>query len=229
MRNFGLTNNQLKWIAMVTMTVDHIGMIFFPSNMVWRMIGRLAFPIYAFMIGEGCRHTGSLRRYLLSLAIPGMVCQAAMILATGTMQQNILLTFSVSVGLVILLKQAMQRKSTWAWAGFAAATAAVLFLTHGVQPLFPQVDFRLEYDFAGVMLPVLVYLLPNIAWRLAGAAVCLCAMSSYMWQGQWLSLLALPLLALYNGQRGRWNMKWIFYLYYPVHLSLLWGAYYLFA
>jgi len=64
MRKIGLTNNQLKVIAMVTMTVDHVGFLLFPRLLLLRCIGRLAFPIYAYMVAEGCSHTKSLPKYL---------------------------------------------------------------------------------------------------------------------------------------------------------------------
>ena len=55
----GLTNNQLKLIALVTMTLDHIGVVLFPQAQWLRIVGRLAFPIFAYMIAEGCRHTAN--------------------------------------------------------------------------------------------------------------------------------------------------------------------------
>ena len=57
----GLTGNQLKLIALVTMTIDHIGMQLFPRVRLLRIIGRLAFPIFAYMIAEGCRYTRNRR------------------------------------------------------------------------------------------------------------------------------------------------------------------------
>ena len=61
---FGLTNNQLKIIAMVSMALDHIGLLFFPDVMLFRALGRIAFPIFAYMIAEGCRYTKNRAKYL---------------------------------------------------------------------------------------------------------------------------------------------------------------------
>ena len=60
-----LTSNQLKLLAMVTMTLDHIGVHLFPQCLFLRIIGRLAMPIYAYMIAEGCAHTRNRKQYLL--------------------------------------------------------------------------------------------------------------------------------------------------------------------
>ena len=72
----GLTGNQLKIIAMIAMTCDHVGMQIFPRLLWLRMIGRLAMPIYAFLIAEGCRHTRDRKKYLLRLLGMGALCQA---------------------------------------------------------------------------------------------------------------------------------------------------------
>ena len=53
----GLTNNQLKIIAMITMLIDHIGIVLFPQIKIFRIIGRFAFPIFAYMLAEGCTNT----------------------------------------------------------------------------------------------------------------------------------------------------------------------------
>ena len=53
----GLTGNQLKLIALITMTIDHIGFMLLPQVKILRAIGRIAFPIFAYMIAEGCQYT----------------------------------------------------------------------------------------------------------------------------------------------------------------------------
>ena len=57
----------LKMLALITMTCDHVGLQLFPDILIFRIIGRLAMPIYAFMIAEGCRHTRNRKKYLLLL------------------------------------------------------------------------------------------------------------------------------------------------------------------
>ena len=69
-----LTSNELKLFALVVMTVDHIGALLLPQYSVLRIIGRLAFPIFAYMIAEGCAHTSSRLRYFLTiLCLTGML------------------------------------------------------------------------------------------------------------------------------------------------------------
>ena len=61
----GLSGNALKIIAAVAMLIDHVGIMFFPTVAIYRIIGRLSFPIFAFMIVEGYFHTKNLKKYVL--------------------------------------------------------------------------------------------------------------------------------------------------------------------
>ena len=101
--SWGLTGNQLKLIALITMTIDHMGMMLFPRVKILRAIGRIAFPIFAYMIAEGCRHTRNRRKYLLSMVSLAAVCQVVYFFAMGSLSMSVLVTFSLSIGLIYLL------------------------------------------------------------------------------------------------------------------------------
>lgn len=221
MRKIGLTGNQLKLIALVTMTVDHMGMTLFPLNPWFRIIGRLAFPIFAYMIGEGCRYTRSMPKYLRLLALVAAVCQGVYWVAMGSLYQCILVTFSLSVCLIALAQKAIKTRGFGWYLALTAGIAGVFFFTEVLPGLLPGTDFCVDYGFWGVMLPVLVYCARDQRLRLTATAVCLAFLgSAYGWI-QWFALGALPLLSLYNGQRGKWKMKYFFYIYYPAHLVVL--------
>lgn len=225
----GLNNNQLKLIAMIAMTADHVGLIFFPQSVLLRLVGRLAFPIYAFMIGEGCRHTRSMGKYFGSVAVMAFACQAVFWFAQGSLYQSILVTFSLSIALCMLAKLAKERGGVLSWAAFGVGVVATLFLTNVLPVLLPGTDYAVDYGFWGVLLPVGVYLAKDKKTSLVYTTAFLVLLALELWQGQWLALAAVLLLALYNGQRGKLNMKWLFYFYYPAHLALLWGIFYLFS
>lgn len=221
----GLNNNQLKLIAMITMTVDHVGMLFFPQSALLRIIGRLAFPVYAYMIAEGCSYTRSMGKYLGSVGAMALLCQVVAWFVTGSLRQSILVTFTLSIFLCWLAKLAVCRKKAWTWAAFAAGLMAALFITEVLPELLPGTDISVDYGFLGVILPVGVYLAKNRKGKLLFTALDLCLLALNSWEGQWFALLALPLLGLYNGRRGKLPMKWLFYFYYPAHLAVLWGIF----
>lgn len=219
----GLSNNQLKLIALVTMTVDHVGMILNPWVTWQRIVGRLAFPIFAYMIAEGCRYTKSMGRYLGTMALLALGCQIVDYLEQGSLYQSILVTFSLSIGLIWLLQMA-EKKRSFLWIALGALGFAWSYWFCQVLPgLLPDTDFHVDYGFIGVLVPVAVYLGRSKLQKLLFLVLALCALSYGLGNMQWYCLLAVPLLALYNGRRGKWNMKWLFYIYYPAHLAVIYG------
>lgn len=223
----GLSSNQLKLIAMIAMTADHVGLMFFPESALLRLIGRLAFPIYAYMIGEGCRHTRSMPKYFGGVAAMAFVCQMVYWFTQGSLYQSILVTFSLSIALCMLAKLATERGGLLSWVMLSAGVVIVLFVTQALPALLPGTDYAIDYGFWGVLLPVGVYLARDRKTSLAYTAAFLALLALELWEGQWFALAAIPILALYNGRRGKLNIKWLFYFYYPAHLVLLWGISYL--
>ena len=212
----GLTGNQLKILAMVTMTLDHVGLSLLPQYPVLRLLGRLAMPIYAFLIAQGCRHTRSRGRYLLRLFGLGAACQAVYYIAMDSLYMGILITFSLSVVLIWTLERAKEMKKTGPILTAVAAVLGAVFLCCVLPGLLPGRDFGLDYGIFGVLLPVAAYF-----WGLPGMGIDLALLCLSFGGNQWWSLLALPLLACYNGQRGKWKLGTFFYLYYPVHLAVI--------
>lgn len=221
MKKVGLSGNALKLIALITMTVDHVGLLLLPQYPVLRIIGRLAFPIFAYMIAEGCRYTRSMPRYFALMAALAVGCQIVDFVVTGSLYQCILVTFSLSILLTALLRKALAQPTAVRWLAAAVAMAAVFFLTELLPRLLPGTDYAVDYGFWGVLTPVVICLAENKTAKLGMAAGMLILLGAGFGNIQIYALLALPLLALYNGQRGKWNMKYLFYIYYPAHLAVL--------
>lgn len=217
----GLTGNQLKLIGLIAMTADHIGLLLLPQVVLLRIVGRLAYPIFAYMIAEGCRYTGNMPRYLGTMASVALACQVVYWAALGSLYQSIFVTFSLSIGLILLLRRAMDQKRAAYWAIALAGLLAVLFVTEVLPLLLPNTDYGVDYGMLGVLLPVAVYLGRTKAEKLGAAALVLAAMGWTLGWVQWMALLALPLLLCYNGKRGKWKLKYLFYIYYPAHLLVL--------
>lgn len=214
----GLTGNQLKLIAMITMTMDHVGLQLFPQLQWLRLVGRLAMPIYAYMIAEGCRHTRDRKEYLLRLLGMGVLCQVVYLVAVGSLYQCILITFSLSVILICFLDRAEQEKTAKANTQLFAAVIAVFFVCVVLPDLLPDTDFTIDYGLPGVLLPVLIY---GAGTR--GLLLGLALLGLDMGGDQWLAFLSVPLLLAYNGQRGKARIGKLFYWYYPIHLVVIYG------
>lgn len=221
MNRLTLSGNQLKLIALVSMTIDHIGLQFFPGMPIFRILGRLAFPIFAYMIAEGCRYTRSRGRYLLSMAALAFLCQAVYFVAMGSLYMCVLVTFSLSIAVIFCMDRAQQFPNFRNTALAAAALLGALFLTDFLPMLLPGTDYGIDYGFLGILLPLAVYMGRTQAERLLYTGAVLLAMAVSFGGTQWFGLAALLPLALYSGKRGRLKMKYLFYIYYPAHLAAI--------
>ena len=217
-RKFGLTGNQLKLIAMISMTCDHVGLSLFPQLQILRIIGRLALPIYAFMIAEGCRHTRNRRKYLLSISALALLCQLVYWFMMGSLYQCILVTFSLSVCLIYALDYAVTSKTLKSRLVAVLVSVAVVFFSVFLGCFLPpQYNYAIDYGIWGILIPVVIYFAPT-AYRLPAMTLAMIPLCASYGGVQWYAYLALVLLLLYNGQRGRAKMKNLFYIYYPAHL-----------
>ena len=201
-----MTGFQLKLLAMLAMTADHIGAVFFPEIPLLRWIGRLAMPVLCFFIGEGLRHTRSPRRYLLRLTGFALLSELPFDLAfyDGIEWGHQNVYFTLALGLLALW--AIQSRGMEGW--LLALTAALAAELLGC-----------DYGMYGVLLILLLDRFHRArSEQLAAAA--LLNLAFFGLQTQTLSLIALPLLWLYNGKRGRDDRR-LFYLYYPAHLCVL--------
>ncbi len=230
-----LSGNALKLIAAAAMLIDHMGLMFFPNQLWMRVLGRLAMPIYGFMIAEGCKYTRSRLRYFLTVAVLAAVCQIVYYVFDGSLYFSILVTFSLSI-LVTYCWQFL--RESWAAAEsplgqrilsgllFPAAVAGVWWLNQVL---------TIDYGFWGCMLPVIAGLFRqrrgapadglsgldrpeiHVGMLALGAALLAWDLGGVQIYG----LLTVPLLLCYSGQRGKWGLKYFFYIFYPVHLALL--------
>ncbi len=214
-----LTGNSLKILAAIFMTIDHIGVILFPRVHLLRVIGRLALPIFAFMIAEGCKYTRNRRKYFGMVFGLGAVCQVVYYFFDGSLYFSILITFSLAILTICAMQYCRQKKTPASFLVFAGAVVAVYELNR---------FFSIDYGFWGCMLPVFAAL-PHGTDRdthtssILSLGVGLILLARGFETTQSWSLLALPLLLCYNGKRGKANLKYFFYIFYPAHLVILEG------
>lgn len=214
-----LSGNALKLLAALFMTIDHVGVLLLPHVIVLRILGRLALPIFAFMIAEGCRYTRNRLRYFGSVFALGVLCQIVYYLADRSLYFSILITFSLSIATIYALQDWKEQKTPRSALVFFGAVAGVYALNR---------VFAIDYGFWGCMLPVFAAAFQKTAWdrpwvNLGMLGLGLLVLAADLGQIQYYALPALPLLACYNGKRGRWKLKYFFYLFYPIHLVLLQG------
>ncbi len=219
------TGNQLKVFALICMTLDHIGVLLFPQYLILRYIGRLSMPVFAWMIAEGCRHTQNRFMYLFTIALLALACQAVYWVVDRSLMQCILVTFSLSVILIYALDFAIRKKGVFSYALLMLAVSLIVYICIFLpERLF---GFSIDYGFFGVILPAVIYMGHNKAEKFFGAAVCMVGIAMSAPFIQWYSFISLPILFFYNGRRGRAHLKYLFYIYYPLHLAVLYAVAYL--
>ena len=201
----------LKWIAVCTMIIDHVGAVLFPQTLWLRVIGRIAFPIYAFCLAEGFVYTRDYRRYLGRLALLAVVSEVPFDLAFFGVpleftHQNIF--FTLTLGLILL--RAMDEH-------FGQPAYSVgIFLALGLVSEF----LHLDYGMIGLLIIFSFYLIrvkrqTYTGW---GLYVLANALGGIVQCGALLSILPLQ---MYNG-RASGKKQRFFYWIYPLHLLLLW-------
>jgi hypothetical protein len=247
-----LNGNCIKILAAVLMLIDHIGYLLLPNIVVLRYIGRVSMPLFAFMIAEGCRYTKNKIRHFSMLFLLGVVCQVVYYFFDGgSLYMSILITFSLSTLMIYALQYVKKcifssEVKTVDKVLSVILFVASVFLTYVLNSIdtINDTKFFIDYGFWGCMLPVFASLLdfrglpvPQILNRLdnhylklipfALGIVLMCLnLNSTM---EWYSLIALVPLALYNGERGKYNLKYFFYIFYPAHLVALQLIYMLIA
>ena len=227
-----LTSNHLKLIGALAMVLDHMGVIFFPQLLIFRILGRLAFPIFAYLIVEGCRYTSHKLRYFLRMAGLATVCQVGYGVYSGDWRElNVLVTFSIAILLIYILQWLA---NSFLFGGrvieCVLSTALLALALVGVVLLDEWVD--LDYGAVGCILPLFAALPyaflktgKQAKWQsllLFGVGLALLSLADGGVQPACLAVL--PLLALYSGERGKWRSKYFFYVFYPVHLLVLQGV-----
>ena len=215
------TGNMLKLIALVSMTVDHIGFYFFPENMIFRYVGRVAFPLFAYFIAEGCKYTKNRKKHLVTMTIVGVICQVVYTLATGSLYMNIFITFVLSVSLIYLFDNAKKSSSKVKMLLALAFLVVVVFVCEFLPGIIASTGFNIDYGIIGVMLPVLIYNMKTKRGKLivTAGALLLLTLTNGLWHI--FNLCSLPLLYFYNGKKGKAKLKYLFYIYYPLHLVII--------
>ena len=217
---FDVGREIVKWIAILTMTIDHIGAIFFPEIIVFRIIGRLAFPIFCYLLVLGVESTRNARQYFVRLLIFAFISQVPFYLAFGYEPwESLNIFFTLALGLITLVVP------------FRILPPFVLGLF--VFMLLFSVFLNIDYDIYGVVSILCMRILKKNTKFGIVLLVLLNVLSLTASNIQILSLLALPLILYYQNGRVKvghevntnvsypiWR-KYFFYIYYPLHLSIL--------
>lgn len=204
----------LKIIALTSMIIDHYGAIFQSDVDLYRMIGRIAFPIYCFLLVEGYTHTSDVKKYLKRLFLFAIISEVPFDLAfygkLDFLHQNIF--FTLALGLLAMYLMDHEEKYKLNKTAIFIGTCLIAMI------------LSVDYSFIGI-----IYILQFHKARslpkskgLANIALMMFLINLLSPWIQQFSLLALPLIYFYNGQPGPKNrlIQLLFYGAYPLHLII---------
>ncbi len=228
-----LSGYTLKWIAIISMAVDHVGAIIIPKeySIIFRCFGRIAFPIFCFLIIEGYFHTHNLKRYIFRLFAFALISEIPYDLAFkgkifSTAKQNVFFTLLIGLVMIALTDRAfenlgkIEKTGKGGWGGFILyktlySIICLFFLSGG---LAASILLKVDYTLIGVLIIMSMYI-----FRKYLILKMLSILSVNLFLGSLIQPLAvfsiIPIM-LYNGIKGR-SLKWLFYLFYPCHLLIL--------
>jgi len=215
LQGFDFGRELLKWIAIITMTVDHVGVILYPEFTVLRFIGRFSFPLFAYLLILGIENTRNIRYYFTRLFIFALISQVPFFLALDYGPFDSLnIFFTLSSGLLFVY--------------FFKKSSVFVFV-----PVFASLVLPFDYGIYGIAMIGCMYILKENTKFGVVSLVLLNTLFLVPWNIQFLSIIAIPLIVLHkNGSLNitketteeftipLWR-KYFFYVYYPLHLALL--------
>ncbi|PNQ81365.1 TraX family protein [Paenibacillus sp. F4] len=199
----------MYWLAMLTMLIDHVGLVFFPTDPAWRIAGRLAFPIYAYALYLGYTHTRDIRSYMLRLLGLALISQVPYMLAFDVLRPNVIWTLLASL---LTLAAASRLKYWTAVTGLYVLSALVMELS------------QMDYGAYGLLL-VLIYRYTR-SYIMIAAHFVLNVVYDMVHHAnlQHFSLLSSILIACFaTGESGFYSRvpRWLWRSFYPVHLAVI--------
>lgn len=222
----GISGSTLKIMAIVTMLIDHIGaavlgpyisirgdtvtdvQTLYVIYMVFRIIGRIAFPIFCFLLVEGFLHTKNKMKYAGRLFLFALISEIPFDYAFYQTpfyldHQNVFFTLWIGLCTLIAIERIFKQK--------------YLYLIPIFIGCFCAYYLRTDYGAFGVAFIVILYNLRG--QKMVRNIICSIAIIGFAWQEISAPLAFIP-IQFYNGKRGL-SLKYVFYLFYPLHLAIL--------
>lgn len=234
---FALSSAALHILAMVFMLCDHLWASIVPGNDWLTCIGRLAFPLFAFMIVEGYFHTKNVKKYALRLLVWAVIAEIPFNLFVSgrffnPFQQNVLWCFLISLGLIHWNEKASDSGKPWLRAVVACASVCIGYLA-GILTM-------VDYLHAGILTVLVFYFFRGRSWQnfllqliclgyihlemLGGLSYPVSLLGlSFDFPRQGFALLALLPIWLYRGEQGYHSkaLQILYYAFYPAHMLIL--------
>jgi hypothetical protein len=211
---------QLKLLAVLAMVIDHIGLFFFPEIFLLRIIGRISFPIFAWLIAHGARRTRDVNLYGIRLLMLACVSQPLFYLVHARLnfafdQQNVVFTLFFGLAAIICIRRVEEWVLRALIVFFFAVTATVVQSEYGAMGVLSIVFFYLFFDRRRYMIlsQIFIYFAgPLLLFPLWENGLFYTNLLQYVIQLS--AIFSLIFISFYNGKQGL-KAKYLFYVFYP--------------
>lgn len=199
----------MQWIAMITMLIDHIGAVFFPHIIELRIIGRIAFPIYAFAVYVGYKHTRDVQKYIWRLFWIAIISQVPFMAAFNHYSLNVVWTLWSALLVLFVIDKLPSKLLAIPIVIGAGWFMEISQMDYGMYGLLLVLLFRY---FQGPVLVVAHVVLNGLYLLLHNSSV------------QMYSVLATAGIAIAQYYQAGFRMKgprWVWRYFYPAHLAII--------
>lgn len=233
-----MTSFILKIIALVTMFCDHFGYALVGRLSFWNLIGRIAFPIFAFQISEGYVHTKNLKKYFIRLLIFAVASQIPFYIFLQKFIPNsaasLNIFFTLLLGLLCMVVYnyfSSSENNHFQYQIFGIKVGKIIGILFTLLIACIGELLNVDYGAWGVIVIFAFYLFKNNKLAMIISFICLCViyygyriiLYGFYLQYVYLAIatiLPIIFIGLYNGKQG-YKIKYLMYLFYPAHLLLL--------
>jgi traX family protein len=231
MKNLKFDGTQLKYIAIIAMTIDHLAWLLYPGlvkepiPVFMHIVGRLTAPIMWYFIAEGCYYTKDIKKYFFRIMSFAVISHFAFCfglgvpfdITTGSIfnKTSVLFPLAMSVALIAIFRNEKINN-----------TLKILAII-----VFCLLTFVADWSSIALMMPFFLYnhrdnkkqqIFDYVIWISVYAAIYIIFIDVFYGVLQFATLFSLPLLMRYDGTRGKHiGSKWFFYYYYPIHLAII--------
>jgi hypothetical protein len=202
----------MNWIAMISMVIDHIGLVWFSEDPIWRIIGRLAFPIYAFGISHSMIYTKNKKAYLIRLGILAAISQVPYFLLFGNHQINVIATFFIVVFTLLQVEHTENNLIKGIWLIAACMVLDGFNFSYGTYALILVSIYRYTTGREMIISHSVLIILVGIfkGWPIQVGMWSILPTFMYAW---------FPKVVLHSKKVN--PPRWIWRPFYPVHLMIL--------
>lgn len=219
--------SQIKIIAVLTMVIDHIGLFFFPDIELMRLIGRLAFPLFAWLIANGAYHTRDIKKYIGRLLLLAVISQVPFAVANGFIDTPLVylnVVFTLVLGLAAIYVHKTYNNP-------------ILSIAAAVLSLILAYALNTDYGAFGVLMILAFYVFyqKKLLTLISQTAIFLIPTSIYLYESanrvnlpdfffasrtEIVGLLSIIFILLYDRKKAP-GMKYFFYYFYPAQYVLI--------